>query len=787
VVFWSRGLVGLAGWFIATTASVLAEEPGTNLLLVHKAQPTFAVFVPREAGADELAAAAEWAQVLGKMCGNQPEIKKEPAPNEAAQPGIYLGGTAPGRALLAAHPPGDEDGFAVEVDAVNATVVLAGATPRATIFAVEWFFEHDGGVNWYFPGNLGEIIPQRAEWGVATGVTVQAPAYLSRELGGLRGSGDGLWARRNLLNARFAFHHNLTTVFPLALYDEHPEFFPWREGVHFDPRGEPDAGWQPDFSSPAVAAYAAAQARLYFDDRPDAPSFSLGLNDNTAFDEGPGTQALTEPRRWFRDRPDFSNLVFTFMNRAAEDLAPYYPDKYLGCLAYYWCENTPTFPVNAQVLPYLTNDRSFYDNPAWAGEDLTLIRRWAQAGPKIVGIYDYYYGAPFATPRVFTTAMVKSIREAHEAGARAFYAELDPIWPYDALKAWLAARLLWDPAADVPALEAQFYRDLYGPAAGEVQAFFGEAEAAWRQQPGAPRWIKGYKDPYQPLIFSATRVQAMSAALEQAGQRDLEPAARARLAQVENAWAGSMRAIGTATAVASVAGDAANHAWKIEAGLREVPAAQGDGAICGFYLRAGAWAEQHFQSDRLNDALAGAMTGETPQALTARMLFAPRGPNLLRHGALCLPATGLEPKGWSVTWREAEHFRVGSGGHDAPGGEPSLSVAGSDWLCLWQDAGVQPGKLYEASFLWRGRISQGARVHWLIAYYDAYGQCLETDWAAAAPPGVHTAWLREGAVTRAPAGAAALRLMLYVGGQAAGERVELAGARVAEVLTGPIS
>jgi hypothetical protein len=779
--------VVLAGWFIIATANAPADEPLPTLTLLQNAQPTLTVFISPEAGADELEAAAEWSNVLEKMSGHQPEIKAEAISTGAHTPGIYIGNTALGRILLTGHPPGDNDGFVVSVDANNATVVLAGATSRAAVFAVDWFFEHYDVANWYFPGSLGEVIPRREEWSVPAGVIVQRPAYLSRELAGLRGSQDELWARRNLLEARFAFHHNLFNVFPPELYNEHPAFFPLRDGVRYDPEADSEEAWQPDFANPAAAAYAALQARLYFDAHPSATSYSLGLNDNTAFDEGPGTQAFTEPRRWFRDRPDFSDLVFTFMNRAAADLAPSYPDKYLGCLAYFWCENAPSFSVNAQVLPYLTNDRSFYDNPAWAAQDLSLIRRWARAGPKIVGIYDYYYGAPFAVPRVFTMAMVKSIREAQAAGARAFYAELFPAWEYDALKAWLAARLLWDPAAAVPALEQQFYRDLYGPAAGDVQAFFGEAEAAWREQPGPPRWIKGYKDPYGPLIFSPERVQAMSSGLAQASRRDLDSAARTRLAHLQSAWDSSVRAIAAAEVEASVADNAANRAWKIEAGVHEAVAAKTDGAVCGFYLRAAAWAEQHFQRDRLVDALAGVMAGDSPAVLTAQTLFAPRGPNLLRNGDLSSPAAGKEPGNWNIAWREAEHLQLGPGGCDTPDGQPAFSVEGSDWLCLWQDVAVKPGELCEASFLWRGRISQGARVHWVIAYYNVFGQCLETAWEAAAPPGEHANWLREGAVSRAPAGAAALRLLLYVGGQVSGDRTELAGGQVAAIRSGPIS
>ena len=83
--------------------------------------------------------------------------------------------------------------------------------------------------------------------------------------------------------------------------------------------------------------------------------------------------------RWFRGRPDFSALVFTFMNRAATELAKTHPDKYLGCLAYYWCENVPPFPVDPHVIPFLTADRSQSYDPAFRREEFELQEKWGKA------------------------------------------------------------------------------------------------------------------------------------------------------------------------------------------------------------------------------------------------------------------------------------------------------------------------------------------------------------------------------------------------------------------------
>ncbi len=765
--------LALAAWAGPGVAVRAAEPAPAQLPIVAGSGVVLPVFIPASASEPEKAAAAEWIRVLEKMCGAAPVLKEE-APGSAGSaltPGIYLGRTAPGRASLAANPLAGPDDFLLAVD--GQAVILAGATPEATYFAVCRFLQKFGGVNWYYPGAEGEIIPARKTWSVPLGWWKEVPAYISREFFGLATEEENQWARHNLLAGHFAFSHNLANVFDPQLFAEHPDFFPWRDGARLRPAGPTDTFWQPDLSSPAVAAYAAGQARKFFANTPSATSFSLGLNDNVAFDEGPATKALTEPRRWFRGRPDYSDLVFTFMNRVADDLGPQPPGKYLGCLAYFWCENTPTFPVRADVLPYLTNDRSFYTDAAWAREDLDLIRRWHAAGPEIMGIYDYYYGRPFAAPRIFTTAMVDSLREDYAAGARAFVAELYPQWEYDAMKAWLAAQLLWNPQADAGALEEQFYRDLYGAAAGEVRQFFEEAEAAWREQPGAPQWLKGYKDPYAATIYSDARVHAMSGALARGLARDLGSSARSRLGRLVAAWADSVQTIAKAKAEASLARNPAATAVQVHAGLSALSVAGWSGAGTGFLLRAAQWAQTHEHAAWLDKTThARDPFDDSPGMYTGETLFNPFGPNLLQNGDLRGASGEPALPDWTFTWRPAQHFkftRLEGGG---------LRLENSDWAVLWQDVPVDAEKVYEASFQWRGRVTFGARVSWAVAYFDADGKQLSAPWQASAAPGNQATWLLDGAASFAPAGTAKMRLLLYARKQPPGDWVEFSAVQV---------
>jgi hypothetical protein len=362
------------------------------------------------------------------------------------------------------------------------------------------------------------------------------------------------WSRQNGLTKGLSFSHNLLRIFPPSLYAEHPEFFPLENGVRLQPP-EGSYYWQPDIGREDVAAYAADAAKKYFDENPRAESFSLGVNDGLLFGEseellrlvglkmGPsaGSGRLSPAGlKWFRERPDYSPLVFTFMNRAADELAKSHPDKLLGALAYYWCENAPPFPVRRQVVPFLTADRAEgYDAEFWREEAL-LQRRWVGAkardkgqetrdkgqgaggrgqksearGPWSVvrgrpstgdagrlGIYDYLYGSGFLIPRIHTRLLAENLRRARRAGFTDYYAETHFNWGLDGPMPWLAAQLLQDPDRSPEALLDEYYRRFFREAAVPMRRFFERCERQWMTQAGGAYWLKHYRNESQADLF----------------------------------------------------------------------------------------------------------------------------------------------------------------------------------------------------------------------------------------------------------------------------------------------
>lgn len=451
---------------------------------------------------------------------------------------------------------------------VAGALVVRRARPAESDFA-----------RWFIPGSVGiesgasgppDYLPSGTPDPRSSGPPDLRPSgtspqrgFLTRDLSLQGGAESQQWARDNNLTKPLAFSHNLGAIFPPSLFAEHPEFFPLADGKRLDPP-KGSYFWNPDIARPDVAKYAAAAARKYFETHPDEVSFPLGVNDALIWGESPELLALATPTKWFRDRPDYSPVVFTFMNRVAEQLEQTHPDKYVGALAYYWAENTPAFPLHRQVVPFLTADRGQGYDAGFRKEELELQAKWGRAGgaevrsagvPEVrgagrsevqssggpegkvfqpgepdlrtsgpplarrLGMYDYLYGGGFLIPRIHTQLLAENLRQARSVGFTDYYAEVYPNWGLDGPMPWLTAQLLQDPEQSEAALLDEYYRRYFKDAAAPMRRFFERCEEQWMNQPGPPYWLKHYRNESQAIIFPTAVCRELRALLEEARHR----------------------------------------------------------------------------------------------------------------------------------------------------------------------------------------------------------------------------------------------------------------------------
>ncbi len=815
-------------------AVMLLGGCATTTQVFHDGRISLPVIIAADAAPEERAAADELARVLGQMSGLPWPVRRESC---LVEPGIFVGHSSfqkgPDESLILAKdflaPQTGEigpDGFSITIR--GGSVFIAGATPAATGFAVNWLLQHQGGVRWYAPGKSGEIIPRRTEWSLPDLRVVREPAYVSREISGLETGEEKLWAWHNGLSGRLNYSHALGRVFGPEILAQHPDWAPQRGALRYGPRSGDDQNWQPNLALPEVAEFAAQQAKSALAHDPALKSFSLGINDSIRFDESPATRTLVEPLHYFRGMPDYSPLVFTFMNRAAQSLADIGPNRYLGCLAYFWCENPPSFPLQRNVVPYVTTDRTQYYDQEYRAADLALMSRWGASGVKAFGLWEYAYGRGFLVPRQPLGALAESVREGWRRGARGYQAEVGPQWGFDAFKIWMLAQLLWEPERSPEDLADDFYAGFYGAAARPVRRFFKRCEQQWMTQRGSPYWLKYYFQEDQALLFpwetchelrglltaaaravgddpvAAERVEKISRAFAVTEAYQQYDAIRRRLAgmglksirEKETALAVHIRELMHAETtfrdkfkVATEGGHPAMTEVDLNSFVRNDPvsrvlwlAGQSDPLAPRRILEAaGPEAVKRVAWRPLADVIAGGQWRAAPN-LAVNSAFVASHKNTLEPKFL-FPKFGMLPAKWEITAMPTEAGKLALVGREMDRSEHTLRIEGAWDTQVFQWIPTEPDCVYVATVQMRGKASPGNDSALFLTFLDREGKVVGPAQMQALSKGMTTDWRNMVLAARVPDEAAWVGIGVGANRQQTGDVFEVASMELRGVIS----
>lgn len=434
---------------------------------------------------------------------------------------------------------GEGGAFSIRRDRTR--VIIQGTDAEAWAHAIYAICSDIMGARWYWSGELGfEWVEPKATH-FKNQLWLEQPAFIQRRLYPV----DSDFGRRNRLNSVYSFNHNLARIFSSELFDKTPEVFAEVNGRRKAPDGSAARDPQPDFANPLTVEIAAQAALDYFEANPTRTSYSLSINDNVLFDTTADTEAIVSPLRYFRDRPNYTDLVFGFMNQVAERVfnqagawqTPSGEPRYITALAYYWTEPAPSMPLHARVMPVLTSDRAQWHDPLYRLEDIALIQDWAESGAERVATWDYYFGAPYIYPRQFNQWVDESLKHLAAAGVDVFFSQLPSFWGLDGAKAWLATELLWSPRQDADDLLDEYYRNFFGEAADSVRAFYERAENHRSAFEGQADWIKLYKDESGISLFTEDVLIEMRGYIEQAKvEVKLDGRRLARVEVISNAF-----------------------------------------------------------------------------------------------------------------------------------------------------------------------------------------------------------------------------------------------------------
>lgn len=360
-------------------------------------------------------------------------------------------------------------------------LLIFGASSKGTANGIYGFLQEELGVRWFAPHELFNILPQKDRIAVKDLDRRVEPSYTGHPgVSTLPERPDYPWQRRmrlaeihdsrpvRALEPFSGASHNVHNIVPYRRYFEsHPEYFPMRSGrrsLHSSPR-HTNLCW----SNPDVVELAVEAARERFNRGKFFHLFSVGITDANAYCECEECVAL-QPEREFRGARVASDMYFHFVNEVARRIAPEFPDRYLGAIAYRDVTPPPLDEIEPNVFVTLALDISEHYDPSEAEADWELIDAWSEKEIPL-GLY-YYLGLAKLVPAYFARHLGETLQTLHERGFRALRAESYPGWPWFGPMIYLDAQLRWDIDQDVDELLDEYFTTLYGPAAPHVAALF---------------------------------------------------------------------------------------------------------------------------------------------------------------------------------------------------------------------------------------------------------------------------------------------------------------------------
>ncbi len=346
------------------------------------------------------------------------------------------------------------------------------------------------GVRWYWPGELGEIVPHAASIVLPElDLTVQ-PDFAIRyfiwySVFHAATRDDIMWSLRLGLNDGYSVIGASMPVHGMRMIHgneymqkNHPEFYALYGGVRdTEYRGTGHAC----FSSPGLQRETVKYLRAVFDHF-DEPAVDLWPQDGL---HHCGCELCA-------GKSD-SEAVWGFIDRVARELYETHPDRLITAGAYSSYVQPPDtidqFPPNVAVYISNRGRPGFVDDGNWQ-RYWDLISTWQDKlapGRLIRGENNRYNTALVIHPQAFARDLraLKGISLGDIAEIHRTIQPQPTRWPNPAvnhLNYYVHANLLWDADQDLDALLDEYCRLFYGPAAAQMRAAFDYAEAHYNRR-----------------------------------------------------------------------------------------------------------------------------------------------------------------------------------------------------------------------------------------------------------------------------------------------------------------
>lgn len=478
-----RTLAGTVLCFLALLSSctrqAVISKDGTCL---------YTIVYSQSAAPAELTAVRQLSEYIGRITGETPQAVTDETP-PANQREIVVGKT--GRDIPRVEACRDTlggEGFAILWDGPRVYVTGSGQNNgRGTLYGA---FEllRDFGCEFYAADT--ETVPDEPSLTVERRDRVEKPVFEYRDVywsavwdkgistklhrnGNLAGQLPLDWGG-GVFYAGPHFVHSFDQLVPPDKYfASHPEYFSKINGE----RTCKHLYSQLCMTNEDVFDIALSQVRLWLEEQPEARIVSVSQNDSFVIDS---YCTCPECRAVIEEEGSPMGPMLRFVNRIADSIKVDHPEVAVDLLAYQYSITPPriTRPRDNVIVRYCTggcNGHSIAECPSnvHAKEN---IENWGRICSRIY-IWDYttnfaQYLCPFPNFRTlqdnirfFRDNGVKGVFEQgmYQGGNSGEFGEL---------RAYVLAKLLWNPEEDMEGLISGFMKAFYGPAHPQVREYF---------------------------------------------------------------------------------------------------------------------------------------------------------------------------------------------------------------------------------------------------------------------------------------------------------------------------
>ena len=507
---------------IVITSLMVVSQSVVNaapLTIVENGQPRATIIVAQnDSRAPDAAKALQ--KYIEKMSGATLDIIEEGA-EPSQKIGIYVGhtqrATEKGIKIPSGHDASvrddafNEEGYILKTKDTDISVGGNSDGPYIGVQYGAYALLDKLGCRFYFPGDWGEVIPEKKTITIPDLDVTSSPDFTMRGIGMNPGwvpvsdterAAYGEWCKKVGLDAGGGKYPNVGDGFlgillpPRDYFEEHPEWYGMNKKGEREVPTEGDilhhsmlCMSNPEVFDQVLKNLKTAFAEKHYESGPNVHRISpngLGISppDGSPYcycEECDATSQKFEYNNYVYG-PQMSEEYYDFAARLADE----FPDKYVATMAYSLRELPPqgvTLRRNMTVLYAPISCCALHNvthKNCWRRQEfLEIMRQYVRQTPHV---YLYDYNPNFLTglfvPEPQTANKIANIPVYKKVGLKGYRAEGRKAFMQTWTGYYMLGKLLWDADADAEALKDDFYMTFFGPKAGpHIRAWWDAIEA----------------------------------------------------------------------------------------------------------------------------------------------------------------------------------------------------------------------------------------------------------------------------------------------------------------------